>query len=119
MKTVDELIESVQVWGEDRGLLVRQHDRSYGLWVEDDGRARAQLLKCMSELGELADAVLKGDHHDMRDGLGDVLVTLIMFAGNSGLTIRGSLNAAWEEIRDRRGTTVNGAFIKEVPNGNG
>ena len=67
----------------------------------------------MSELGELADAVLKGDHHAQRDGLGDVLVTLVMFAANSGLTLRGSLQAAWEEIRDRRGTTVNGAFIKE------
>jgi NTP pyrophosphatase (non-canonical NTP hydrolase) len=113
MKTVDELIESVQVWGEERGLLFRGHARSGGLWVESEDRARAQLLKCMSELGELADAVLKNDHHDMRDGLGDVLVTLVMFAANSGLTVRGSLNAAWEEIRDRRGTTVNGTFVKE------
>jgi NTP pyrophosphatase (non-canonical NTP hydrolase) len=119
VNSVDLLIESVQVWGEDRGLLFRGHARSGGLLVENEDRARAQLLKCMSELGELADAVLKGDHHAQRDGLGDVLVTLIMFAGNSGLTLRGSLQAAWEEIRDRKGTTVNGAFIKEVPNGNG
>lgn len=116
MNSVDLLIESVQAWGEDRGLLVRD---AAGAYVEDESRARAQLLKCMSELGELSDAVLKDDHHAQRDGLGDVLVTLIMFAGNSGLTLRGSLQAAWEEIRDRRGKTVNGAFVKEGDNGNG
>jgi len=108
---IEELIQLVQTWGRDRGMLVKDAN---GAYLEDEGRARAQLLKCMSELGELADAVLKGDHHDMRDGLGDVLVTLVMFAGNSGLTLRGSLQAAWEEIRDRRGTTVNGAFMKEA-----
>jgi NTP pyrophosphatase (non-canonical NTP hydrolase) len=113
VNSVDLLIESVQVWGEDRGLLVREQADSYGSWVKDQDSARAQLLKCMSELGELADAVLKGDHHAQRDGLGDVLVTLIMFAGNSGLTLRGSLQAAWEEIRDRRGKTVGGTFVKE------
>jgi NTP pyrophosphatase (non-canonical NTP hydrolase) len=111
MNSWDELIGIVMAWGVDRGILVL--DESKFAFVEDQGRARAQLLKCMSELGELADAVLKNDHHDMRDGLGDVLVTLVMFAANSGLTLRGSLQAAWEEIRDRRGKTVGGTFVKE------
>lgn len=110
MNSMDLLIESVQAWGRDRGLVVKDFG---GAYVADEHRARAQLLKCMSELGELADATLKNDHHAKIDGLGDVLVTLIMFAGNSGLTLRGSLNAAWEEIRDRKGKTVGGTFVKE------
>ncbi len=110
MNSMEELTDMVVVWGIERGILVT--DR-IGDCVKDEGRARAQLLKCVSELGEISDAVLKGDSEAQLDGLGDVLVTLIMFAGNSGMTLRGALSASWEEIKDRRGKTVGGTFVKE------
>ncbi|NBT35478.1 MAG: hypothetical protein EBT03_08055 [Betaproteobacteria bacterium] len=106
----------IESWGLDRGLGRLNQD---GAAVVDMGMARAQLLKCMAELGELADAVLKNNRTDMMDGLGDTLVTLILFAMNAGFSIRGSLQAAWDEIKDRKGKTENGTFVKEGDNGNG
>lgn len=74
-----------------------------------------QLLKSMSELGELADAMAKGDRDGVADGLGDVMVTLVMVAELSGLDLIECLAGAYGEIKDRRGTMLpNGLFVKEV-----
>lgn len=37
----------------------------------------AQLLKALSELGELADAIIKGDRDALKDAIGDVAVCLV------------------------------------------
>ena len=73
-----------------------------------------QLLKTMSEVGELADAVIKRDRKKVVDGIGDVMVTLIIVAELEGLTIRQCLEAAYDEIKNRKGTCLpNGLFVKE------
>lgn len=76
----------------------------------------AQLLKTMSELGELADATLKDHMGDIVDGVGDVLVTLIIYCRLQGIrSTVGCLEAAYEQIKDRKGTlTPEGVFVKEV-----
>lgn len=74
---------------------------------------KTQLLKTMSELGELADAVIKDDKEGQIDGIGDVLVTLIIVAEQLGLTLQECLAIAYIEIKDRKGRMHNGAFIKE------
>ena len=75
--------------------------------------AEKQLLKTVEELGETAKAVLKNDLDGIKDGIGDVLVTLIIFAHMNGLSLNECLEAAWNEIKDRKGKTVNGTFVKE------
>jgi len=95
------LEQFVILWARDRNLLRADNDRN-------------QLLKTVSELGELADATLKNDKAGIKDGIGDVLVTLIIFAHTQGLDINTCLDAAWQEIKDRQGQTVNGTFIKNV-----
>lgn len=75
----------------------------------------AQLMKTVSELGELADATLKGDEAGIRDGVGDVMVTLIIYCWLQGLTPTECLAAAYETIKDRRGTLMpNGVFVKDA-----
>lgn len=75
---------------------------------------QAQLLKTMSELGELADATLKNDREGVVDGVGDVLVTLIIYAALQGVTPEECLAAAYEQIKDRTGTlTPEGVFVKD------
>lgn len=71
-----------------------------------------QLVKVMEELGELSKAILKNDIVQQIDGLGDVQVTLIILSKQLGLDYDKCLEAAWEEIKDRKGKTVNGTFIK-------
>jgi len=71
-----------------------------------------QLVKVMEELGELSKAILKNDVVQQIDGLGDVQVTLIILSKQLGLDYDKCLEAAWEEIKDRKGKTVGGTFIK-------
>ena len=77
--------------------------------------SQTQLLKTMSELGELADALIKGDRDGIIDGLGDVLVTLIIVAAKEDLDLVDCLKSAYKEIKDRTGTMMpNGVFIKDA-----
>lgn len=72
-------------------------------------------MKTMSELGELADATLKRDDDEIVDGVGDVLVTLILYCELQGMNPVLCLERAYETIKNRRGTlTPEGIFVKEV-----
>jgi len=76
--------------------------------------SQTQLLKTVSELGELADALIKGDRDGVIDGLGDVLVTLIIVAAKEDLDLTNCLKSAYEQIKNRTGTMMpNGVFVKD------
>lgn len=75
----------------------------------------AQLMKTMSELGELADGTLKGNAAEIEDGVGDVLVTLILYCALQGISVVDCLGRAYDEIKDRKGQlTPAGVFVKET-----
>jgi NTP pyrophosphatase (non-canonical NTP hydrolase) len=95
MKHELEVIE----WAEQRGLI-------------DAGNERNQLIKTYEELGEVSRALLKNDREALIDGLGDVMVTLIIFARIKGLILEDCLEEAYNVIKNRTGKTVNGIFIK-------
>lgn len=76
---------------------------------------QAQLLKTMEELGELVGAVVRGNRDAAIDGFGDVLVTLIIASDLMGIDLTKSLEAAFNEIKHRKGTMQpNGVFVKEL-----
>lgn len=91
--------EKVTAWAEAKDLLKSENKYQ-------------QLVKVMEELGELSKAILKNDVVQQIDGLGDVQVTLIILSKQLGLDYDKCLEAAWEEIKDRKGKTVGGTFIK-------
>lgn len=73
-----------------------------------------QLLKAMSELGELADATIKGDRLGIVDGVGDVMVCLINYCALQDIDLVSCLESAYGQIKDRKGTLLaNGVFVKE------
>ena len=73
-----------------------------------------QLLKAVSELGELADATIKKDRSAIIDGVGDVMVCLINYCALQDLDLVTCMKMAFSEIKDRKGTLMpNGVFIKE------
>lgn len=73
-----------------------------------------QLLKAMSEMGELADATIKGDRLDVMDAVGDVMVCLINYCALQDINLVDCMSNAYEEIKDRKGTLLpNGVFVKE------
>jgi NTP pyrophosphatase (non-canonical NTP hydrolase) len=92
--------------------LIRQwaHDRN----LIEGTDAKTQCLKTMEELGELARAINKNRIDDIRDGIGDVIVTLVIIAEQyEGLSVESAIEAAYDEIKDRKGIVKNGVFIKE------
>lgn len=98
---MNNFIPLIEDWAEERGLL------------SEGKNSRTQMLKTFSEMGELADALIKRDLIGIVDGLGDVMVTLIILAKQEGLTLEYCLAHAYNEIKDRKGVTVNGTFIKD------
>lgn len=97
--TFNELIENVIEWADDKNILKKEN-------------APKQLLKVLEEVGETAGALLKSNDAEIKDGIGDAFVTLIILAKQLGLEPAECLGAAWNEIKDRKGKTENGVFIK-------
>jgi NTP pyrophosphatase (non-canonical NTP hydrolase) len=99
--TFAELEDAVKQWARDRKII-------------PNSTPAAQLLKSVSEMGELADATAKNDIAGVIDGIGDVLVTLIIYAELRGLNLAHCLDCAYQTIKDRRGTlTPEGIFVKD------
>ena len=48
-----------------------------------------------------------------QDDIGDIMVVLINIAVRNGLSIEHCLEVAYHDIKDRKGTMVDGVFIKE------
>lgn len=94
----DDLIKAIEAWAKTREL--------------DNGDSARQMLKTVEEVGEVAAALAKGKRDELQDGIGDVVVTLIILAIQNGMTLNECLLAAWLEIKDRTGETVDGVFIK-------
>lgn len=89
-------------WSEARGII-------------QNSDSKTQLLKALSEMGELADAITKRDRDGIIDGIGDVLVCLVNVAAIEDVDLTACLKAAFEEIKDRRGyLNKEGVFIKQV-----
>lgn len=74
----------------------------------------SQLLKAVSEMGELCDAEGKQDDDAIADALGDILVCLINYAHLLDMNLTECLLGAYDQIKDRKGTLMpDGTFVKE------
>lgn len=93
------LIEKVKKWSKDRNLHVSDSNK--------------QFLKIVEELGEVSGAYARGNIEEMKKELGDVLVTLIIFAQQNQLDLKECLELAYNKILYRKGKMINGVFIKE------
>lgn len=89
----------VEEWAKERG-------------IDKPENATKQVMKAMEELGELSAGVNKLDREKQIDSLGDLQVVLIILAKQLGIDYVGSLESAYEVIKNRTGKTVNGVFIK-------
>ena len=88
-------------WAEARGIVANSDSKT-------------QLLKAVSEMGELADAIIKRDRPAIVEGIGDVLVCLILVGTLEDTDLTKCLEAAYSEIKDRKGyLNKNGVFVKQ------
>jgi NTP pyrophosphatase (non-canonical NTP hydrolase) len=74
----------------------------------------SQLLKALSEFGELADATLKGQKEETMDAVGDVMVCLINYCALQDINLVDCMEMAYDQIKHRKGTLMaSGVFVKE------
>ena len=91
--------------------LIREWARTRGLY--DNGDPKTQALKLVEEVGETCRAILKGDHPEVIDGIGDCVVVLTNLAELCDIDIESCIERAYNEIKDRTGKMENGTYKKD------
>ena len=99
MKLINEF-ESVRIWAKEKGILSK-------------GDIKTQYVKFQEEAGELAKAIINNDDAEIIDAIGDCIVVLTSIARFNGTDIEECINSVYNVIAARKGSMVNGSFIKE------
>jgi NTP pyrophosphatase (non-canonical NTP hydrolase) len=94
-----EITESIKEWAFVRGL--------------DQADPNKQMLKLGEEFGELCQGMAKGNDDQVIDSIGDMYVVLTILSEQLNIDIVDCINAAYSEIKNRKGQMVNGVFVKE------
>lgn len=87
-------------WADEKGIF-------------DKGTPIAQCDKTLEEVMELSTALHSDDKAEIKDALGDILVTIIIQAEMQGLELEDCLLTAYNVISKRKGKMINGQFVKE------
>ena len=90
----------IREWADERGLY-------------DKGDTKTQALKLVEEVGETCRAILKENGPEIEDGIGDCVVVLTNLAELHGIKIEYCIEAAYNEIKNRKGKMVNGTYKKD------
>lgn len=75
--------------------------------------ALSQIKKLKEEVAELEEGLELKDEGKVIDGIGDTLVVLLNICRLSGMSLDQCLFVAYNEIKDRKGTMIDGVFVKE------
>jgi NTP pyrophosphatase (non-canonical NTP hydrolase) len=102
MATYAALESEIVRWSEQRRII-------------PNSTPHAQLLKALSEMGELADATLKNQKDEIIDAVGDVMVCLINYCALQDINLVDCMEIAYDQIKHRKGTLMaSGVFVKEA-----
>lgn len=100
---MNELIQNVLQWGREKNII----------GANGRGTCYAQARKVLEEANETHAAVNFGSHAEVKDGIGDTAVTLILLAEMYGWTLEECLQVAYDVIAGRTGKMVDGVFVKD------
>lgn len=96
---IDQVTKDIEFWARERQLYFK------------DGLA--QFVKVVEEVGEIAQGIARQDHDAVRDALGDTYITLVILGYQLGMPIEECIQGAFNEIKNRKGKTINGVFVKQ------
>ena len=97
MKTTIELVEQ---WAEEKGILSK-------------ATPLTQAVKTQEEVNELYHAILDDNRDEIKDAIGDIMVTLIIQCKMQGMDLQDCLESAYNVIKNRTGKMVDGMFVKD------
>lgn len=124
--TYEELNTLVLQWGEEKGIFtkstpLRQLDKTQE--ELDETREALEKLNSLDEENlqlefDFVDAVKSEESEadileEVKDGIGDMLVTIILLAKMVNMDSVDCLQAAYDIIKKRTGKMVNGQFVKD------
>lgn len=118
----EELSKLVIDWGQDKGIFnkstpLRQLDKTQE--ELDETRQALQKLNDFDYQADLMESIgvptptEEDIRAEVKDGIGDMLVTIILLAKMVDMDTVDSLNAAYDVIKSRTGKMVNGQFVKD------
>ncbi len=90
----------IREWATERGLY-------------EKGNVKTQFLKLNEEIGELSRSILKDDYDEYKDAIGDIVIVLTNMAYMTNTSIEECINGAYQEIKNRKGSMINGTFVKQ------
>jgi len=96
----DNTQENVINWAKERNLIKL-------------GNAPKQLIKLSEEVGELSSAFLKNEFNEIKDAIGDIQIVLMILSEQLSIDYNQCLNDAYNVIKNRKGKTINGTFVKD------
>lgn len=100
MSTYVDIENRLEMWGLERGII-------------QNGKPMGQAIKSLEEVTELIDAIHKDDKEAIVDAIGDVGTTLLMQCAIQRITFTECLEAAYKQIKDRKGyLRPDGVFVK-------
>ena len=97
MKTTIQLVEQ---WAEEKGILSK-------------ATPLTQAVKTQEEVNELYHAILYDNRDEIKDAIGDIMVTLIIQCKMQGMDLQYCLESAYNVIKNRTGKMVDGVFVKD------
>lgn len=116
----EELGEKVLNWAKDKDLLhERNAEKQFLKFMEEVFEFRDEWILCLHEFNKCNYG--KADDHpevvehrgNMKLEMGDIFVTLIILCDQLNLDPIECLDSAFNKIKDRKGKTINGTFVKE------
>lgn len=100
---MNNLINKINQWAISHGL--------------DKGNPKIEWMKVTEEVGEIRDVFLRpadfeNPEWSLKDAIGDSIVTLIVLCLQLGYDVEECLTIAYNDIKDRKGVTIDDNFIK-------
>ena len=107
-----DLKDKVLEWADDKDLLYSQNaDKQFMKFIEEVFEFKTEMDIRNNRF--FSDVQKKIILKDIRLEMGDIFVTLIILCEQLGIDPEECLSMAYEKIKNRRGRTINGCFVKE------
>lgn len=109
-----ETLEKIRQWAHDRNLVEGSNPGAQGLkMVEELGETFGALARLPAALAANDAEKVQTLLNKAKDGFGDAVVVLTIMANQVNLKLEDCIDAAYEEIKDRKGRMVDGVFVRE------
>ena len=110
-----ETLEKLVIqWAKDRNIFENSNAIKQIGKTQEELDETLEALKSLESLSKYDNQISRSSTLvEVQDGIGDMIVTIILLAEMVGLKVEDCLEAAYNEIKDRKGKMVDGLFVKE------